>query len=281
MSELALKALTLDRQLLIDLLSIVAPSEHEEPVRKYILDWLKTLVGYKDLKVTLDSKKNIFITKGESDCYPCIVAHMDEFAGMLGDSRRIVDLGKILVGLDEQTGDHCGCPGDDRAGVCIALQLLRELPDCKVAFFVEEEIGARNGSGQVELSFFDDCAFVLQVDREGYSEIITHSNGGRICSEEFEIALNEIGAPYEYTSSEYGTFTDCGVLSKRGVGVSCINLSAGYFMSHTVSEKVIPDLVENVLNLSYEVCTTLTYQRWENEFEEHKRSKFQTPSTEW
>jgi di/tripeptidase len=255
--------LPLNKDLLKDLLSLSAGSGHEDKVRDYILSFIKSLP---EITYTVDRKGNLYIIKGKADVYPCVVAHMDEVCPAVAQ-RIVVELNNVFIGLDPNSGDHAGCPGDDRVGIYCALELLRLLPACKVCFFVEEEIGAKNGSGQAPLQFFIDCSFILQADRMGNNELIVESNGGTICSEEFMEAIDRLSEQYEYDFSEDGIFTDCGVLSRREVGISCINLGAGYYDSHSNEEKVCLTDVENVLNLMYKICLDYAGRRWLNEFQ--------------
>jgi tripeptide aminopeptidase len=253
--------LKINKPLLIDLLGILGLSEEEDLVIDYIIKY----VVASDPKVILDIDMygNLFFTKGKADIYPCIVAHMDEVCGDQ-EARVIIDLNNVLVGLDPNTGDPAGCPGDDRVGVYCALELMKVLPVCKVAFFVEEEIGARKGSGQAQLDFFKNCSFILQADRAGDDEIIVESNGGNICSKDFQDNISKLIKSYNYKFSDMGSFTDCGVLSKRGVGISCINLGAGYYNNHSDREKVCPTAVENCLNIMYEICLAHSNKKWPN-----------------
>jgi hypothetical protein len=260
----------MNKPLLIELLTILGPSEEEDLVIDYILKWL--IANEPTCTLDIDLFGNLFITKGKATVYPCIVAHMDEVCGEQ-EARVIIDLNNVLVGLDPNTGDPAGCPGDDRVGIYCALELLKALPACKIAFFVEEEIGARRGSAQVDLHFFRDCSFILQADRAGDDEIIVESNGGNICSKELQTSISKLVKEYEYRFSELGTFTDCGVLAARNVGISCINLGAGYYDNHSEREKVCPTAVENCLNIMYEICLSHSDKRWLNKFK-NKYHKF-------
>lgn len=255
--------------LLKDLLNIQAPSGKEEPVMQYIQDFIET----NKINCTLqyDKNGNMFITKGVADHYPCIVAHMDEVCGE-SSSRIVIELNNVLIGINPNTGEHAGCPGDDRVGVYCALELLMVLDYCKICFFVEEEIGAGRGSQMAPLNFYNDCAFILQADRASDDEMIVCSNGGEICSEAFKSEISAVVSAYNYRFSDGGTFTDCGVLSSRGVGVSCINLGAAYFDNHSMDEKVCVTGVENVLNLMYRISTDFAYQKWPNTHTKYQRT---------
>jgi len=109
-------------------------------------------------------------------------------------------------------------------------------------FFSNEEVG-RIGSSKVDMEFFSDCGFLLQGDRRGSGDIICDS----ICSKDFLDLLELVGASFGY-SKGIGSYTDVTKLSERNVGVSCANLSIGYYNAHMDSEYTI---WEELLNARY------------------------------
>ena len=113
----------------------------------------------------------------------------------------------------------------------VALSCLQEYDILKCAFFVGEEIGCV-GSSNADMEFFKDCRFCVQIDRRGNSDMVT-SISGQICSEDFIKAAR--AEDYGYAPSN-GLMTDVEALHENGVGVSCINLSCGYYAPHTDEE---------------------------------------------
>ena len=61
-------------ELLKQLYKIISKSGMEDKIKSFVLDCLKN----EDLQVESDNIGNLFITKGVSDTYPCIAAHLDE-----------------------------------------------------------------------------------------------------------------------------------------------------------------------------------------------------------
>jgi putative aminopeptidase FrvX len=61
----------LDR--LKEILSIPSLYGREEKVRNYISQWAIA----RNIPFYIDVTGNIYLTKGQSDSYPCMVAHMD------------------------------------------------------------------------------------------------------------------------------------------------------------------------------------------------------------
>jgi putative aminopeptidase FrvX len=209
-----------------------------------------------------DNTGNLYVVKGrpeEGSFYPCVVAHTDtvhEITGRLV----IVRVGDALTGMDSLTGRPSGCGGDDKVGVYIALEMLRRLPACKAAFFRDEESGCI-GSRLADMAFFEDVAFVLQADRMGNSDFIKHTNGVSVYSQEFYSAIRDTLNTYGY-SPEYGVSTDVGQLKLNGLGVSCANVSCGYWRHHSADEYVNLHDVETCLNLFYDLFSAFCHRQW-------------------
>lgn len=102
----------------------------------------------------------------------------------------------------------------------------------KVVFLVEEETGCK-GSSEAVMSFFDDVRFVIQPDRKGNSDLITNIGYSELCSEGFIEAIEPEKWGY---MEENGLMTDILTLKEKGLGVSCINVSCGYYNAHTDEE---------------------------------------------
>lgn len=115
----------------------------------------------------------------------------------------------------------------------------------KVAFFVSEEIGCI-GSRNADLSFFEDTRFVIEPDRRGYEDLITNISYTSLCSDEF---LKDIGFEEFGYKEELGMMTDVLELKENGLGVSCINLSCGYYEPHTDEEFTVKKDLLNCLRL--------------------------------
>ena len=218
-------------ELLKQLYAIPSKSGMEARIKSFILDYLKEL----DLLVETDDFGNLFITKGVADIYPCVTAHLDEVHSV--EHRTIVEDGDILYAVDEQ-GGRVGLGADDKNGVWIILNLLRELPVLKVALFIEEErvgeVAGCRGSKACSLDRFDNVAYVLAVDRKGDSEVVIVGKGGiQLCDEDF--AHKSIMAKYGYSCVEGGR-TDVVALKERGLKPPCCNISCGYYNAHKDEE---------------------------------------------
>ena len=145
---------------------------------------------------------------------------------------------------------------DDKVGICIALQLLKSQPNLKVLFTTEEELGAIGArEATTNIDFLSDVRYFLQADRRGSSDLITHTNGIDVVTDEFIADLMPIMNKYGY-SENIGTFTDVGELVEN-VKVCGVNISCGYYSEHTAKEHCKISELENCLNFIYEILTTL------------------------
>lgn len=121
-------------------------------------------------------------------------------------------------------------------------------------FFVGEETGCI-GSNHADMSFFDDCRFVLQCDRRNNSDFITSIGGYKLCGNDFldDAKIEDFG----YKTRE-GLTTDVGTLRKNGLKVASANMSCGYYDPHKDTEfTYFPDLEKCLGLVSYivENCT--------------------------
>ena len=202
----------------------------------YIKDFVRAYVANMPVCIEEDTVGNLFITKGASRRYPCLVAHLDEVHD--NPDRQIIVEGDFISAINSN-GDGVGVGADDKNGIWIALRLLQKLPVLKVALFVGEEKldgqpGCR-GSRGCDLSVFDNCAYLLQCDRKGCSDVVTYYEKGQLslCDDTFPPA--HILAKYGYETCSGGR-TDVVALRERGLLKNCCNISCGYYRAHTPDE---------------------------------------------
>ena len=220
-------------RLLRKLFEIHSPSGHEHSLKKYIHRHIRKNVG--GCKVWFDKKGNMYIKKGEAANYPCMVAHLDQVQQSHPKDFMTVQCDDIIFGYSPKERDFKGLGADDKVGIWIALQCLEKYDAIKLAFFVEEETGCL-GSENADMSFFDDARFVVQCDRRGNSDMITTIGWTDLCSSAFIKAIEPQAFGYR---KQTGMMTDVEALKERGLGVSCINLSCGYYRPHTDNEFVV------------------------------------------
>lgn len=214
---------------------------------------------------------NIYIEKGSAHTKPCIVAHMDTVHDITEDLS-ILEVGDKLTGFNRVKMTQTGIGGDDKVGIFIALECLRHFDNIKVAFFRDEEVGCV-GSGVADMPFFDNCTFVLQCDRKGNKDFITNASGTELSSSIFQKTIKKTIKKYGYSFAN-GMMTDVMTLKENGLGVSCANISCGYYNPHCKNEYVVVNDVMNCLDLVMEIMTNFGTETFEHEYTPTKWSDY-------
>ena len=210
----------MDFKLLKQLYKIHSKSGYEGKIISFVCKWVDKNI--QDVKIELDwNTGNIYMTKGTSDTYPCMVAHLDQVQKYHPTDFTVIETKDLLFGYSPTERSFCGLGADDKNGIWLCLQCLQKFNEIKVAFFVGEEVGCI-GSSKANMEFFNDCRFVIQPDRRGNSDVIT------------QIGFMDI-EKFGYTPTE-GMMTDVEQLKENGLAISCINVSCGYYEPHTDNE---------------------------------------------
>ena len=257
--------------LLEKLYYIQSPSNHEENMRNFIIESIKKIDG---IKYSTDSIGNLFVVKGNlknGEYYPCVVAHMDTVFDIIKQEdlhidKRISDSDKRLIGGYKgiDVFDNCGLGADDKNGVYIAIKMLNEKKVIKGAFFVGEERGCI-GSSKASLDFFKDCGYLLQGDRRNGGDLIVKYGGGRTCSEEFSKKIAKVAKLFGYKEEE-GLFTDVMILASRGINISVINYSVGYYNPHSPDEYTDLDELYNAKKFTYNIIDILGKNKYSHKY---------------
>jgi putative aminopeptidase FrvX len=218
--------------LLQNLYRTSSPSGHETLMMNFIRSQLDKL----GVTHVSDKKGNIYATKGIAASYPCVISHTDEVHYSHEKGYKVLQAGskgnKIIFGFNGFTRSYCGIGADDKNGIWICLKCLEDFDTMKCVFFVGEEIGCQ-GSSNADMSFFEDCRYVLQCDRKGNGDMVTFYCGNTLCSDDF--LLDASPDKFGYRQTE-GLITDVITLKKKGLKVACANLSCGYYHPHTPHE---------------------------------------------
>lgn len=196
----------------------------------FLISYLKSLPG--NIKLGKDSYGNLYAIKGESKTFPAIVCHADQVQRNHSKDFKAIETRDIIFGYSPSNHQIEGLGADDKNGVLIALEALKKYDSLKAVFFKEEETGC-GGSSHCELSFFNDCRFVIQCDRRGNSDLITSIGCIDLCSEKF---IQDIDPETYNYKCEVGLMTDVETLKERGLSVSAVNISCGYYNPHTDEE---------------------------------------------
>lgn len=209
--------------------------------------------------VTID-KGNVYVTKGKplAEGYPCIVAHTDTVHEIVPDGQFKVSYdytNRIVYGYNPVLKNFTGIGGDDKVGIYIALAAVQEFGSIKACFFRDEEIGCV-GSGLANISFFSDCMYILQCDRRGNADFVTSISGTEISSSDFQNAVSGIIAQHGYKFAK-GMTTDVGKLTQLDVGISCANMSCGYYNPHQPEEIIDVDDVNNTKDMVFKIISNV------------------------
>lgn len=237
--------------MLKEILSIQSESYNQWRMFAYIIRQISVL---EDTECYVDDG-NIYITKGNADTYPCIVAHMDTVHDIVEDLTPIEIDGKI-TGFNRVKMEQTGIGGDDKVGIYIALQCLKLFDNIKVAFFRDEEVGC-HGSYAADMAFFADCRYVLQCDRMGSSDFIVNGAGVELSSPEFLSAVEPYLFGHDYMPA-HGSITDVVALKENGLDICVANISCGYYNPHSDTEYVKIADVENCLSLVISIISCVT-----------------------
>lgn len=248
-----------DRDLLRRILSVESQTGDEERMRGFVRDH----AGQIGTSLR-EADGNLYLTRGEADVYPCLVAHLDTVFSVRGEGRFAVRHDAEhdrYSAWDPTTGEDAGV-GGDKVGIFIALTLLAELPAAKVALFHSEEteqVGAR----EADLGFFADCAFAIEADRRGNADFVREIHDLRLHDDAFAAAIAPILARHGYAECLEGGYTDVHALVANGLPIACANLSCGYHNPHSVDEYVSTADVARALALVRDLCTHLGWRRWQ------------------
>lgn len=253
----------IDRKLFIEVFRNQASTRNRYAQKKFAL-WLLSKCKSFDRTCVheFDAEGNLYITKGQSEIYPCIVAHLDQVHQMVDDYSIILHQDYAFA-MDNTLMRQTGIGGDDKSGCFIALEMFKRFDNIKLVFFVDEECGGI-GSDKANLEFFSDCSFVIQPDRNHVkNDYINATNGIQVTSQEFDEAMSSILKAHNYKKAT-GTFTDIGVLKENGLDICAFNIACGYFFAHTAEEVVHIPSLELCMDVIYEAIDQLSYRRWEH-----------------
>jgi tripeptide aminopeptidase len=203
--------------------------------------------------VDIDEHDNIYITKGNADVYPCVVAHTDTVHDIY-KGYKVYEIEGNFVAYDSDSMKQVGTGGDDKVGLWVCLEMLRNHDNIKIALFSQEEIGCV-GSSQARKSFFDDVGYAFECDRKGNSDFVQNSSGVKMFGKKFKKAIQPILKSYGYSITD-GGLTDVHEIA-QDMHIACANMSCGYYKPHSDQEYVnITDAI-HTLRMVNELISTL------------------------
>lgn len=239
---------------LIEVLSIQSESFKQGRMFNYLLEYCHA----NNLDCFIDDG-SIYITKGNAEYYPCVVAHMDTVHRIVEDLT-VIEIDGKLTGMNKVKMEQTGIGGDDKVGIFIALQCLERFDDLKVAFFRDEEVGCE-GSYNANIKFFSDCSFILQCDRKGNNDFITEASGVKLSGKDFQKAIRKTLFDFGYRFN-HGMMTDVMALKELGITCAMANISCGYYNPHYDNEYVVVKDVYNCMNLVFKLIENFGQTRY-------------------
>lgn len=257
-----------DYDLLKGVLSIPTKTYKEDLMVHFLTDWLE----HNKIPFSIDVHKNIYVTKQTNEnveYFPCVVAHTDTVHELDTINIREEMLPNVQNELKpslkayNDEGKPTGIGGDDKCGVYACLELLKELPNLKAAFFVSEETGC-NGSKHADPEFFENVGYAIQFDAPGNWMVSKSLMGVQLFdndSEFFTICDEVLTESFKgrnlYESHPY---TDLLPLRQK-FDFSCINFAIGYYRYHTPNEYVVVEDVYNGIDAGKKIIKKLGYTK--------------------
>jgi tripeptide aminopeptidase len=246
------------------------------PTKSYqeqlMIDFISHFLEKENFDYTVDDHNNIYVTKQTNpniEYFPCVVAHTDTVHNI--DTINVVEeylpnaQGELKLSLSARNneGRHTGIGGDDKCGVFACLELLKLLPNLKVAFFIAEEVGCK-GSSNADPTFFENVGYVIQFDAPENNMISEYLMGKPMFnrnSEFFSVANRLITEHFpKDTKYKQHPYTDIYMLNQK-FNISCFNLSIGYYRYHTKYEYVVIDDVFTGITVGKNLIDELGYTK--------------------
>lgn len=252
-----------DYELLKEVLSIPTVTYNETFMVEFLKKWL-TDNGY---SFYTDKINNIYVTKKTDnvDYFPCVVAHTDTVHQIdvinIREEMLKNEQGELKNSLKayNDNGNPTGIGGDNKCGVFACLELLKELPNLKVAFFVSEETGC-HGSRAADEKFFSNVGYCIQFDAPGNSMVSEFCMGVQLFdkSTEFFKGVDEVLTENFKGRNKYQShpYTDVYAL-KTKFDFSCINFAIGYYQYHSKNEYVVVEDVYNGIDTGKKIIEKL------------------------
>lgn len=205
-------------------------------------------LSQKDLKAYmhkyLSSKKyKVINEKGflyaEGDVPVLLLAHMDTVHKQL--CTNIVDMNGRLCSPQ-------GIGGDDRCGIFIIMNLVKEL-HCSVLLCEDEEIGGVGAREFTKSEYIKDLGvnYMVEFDRKGNNDAVFYS-----CDNE---KFTEFITKTTGFKKDSGSFSDISVIAPAAK-IAAVNLSSGYYNAHTTSEYVVYEDMMNTVEVAKKLIET-------------------------
>lgn len=249
---------SIDFELLESILRVQSETYKED----YMTNFITRKLDEYEVHYVVDDMDNIIASTrvGHEEYVPCLCCHTDTVHKI----QPSMTLKKKKVKGDIIYSSPTGVGGDDKCGIYITLETLRKYEGLDAVFFASEECGCQ-GSGQIDLSTFERSSCLIGIDRKGSSDLIMSYMGEDTASLKFleviEPAMHAFG--FEYAE---GMITDVMELAERGIGLSVINISSGFYKPHTKEEYISAKDLENSKSFIEAVIGMIPDEKFEHGF---------------
>lgn len=157
-----------------------------------------------------------------------------------------------------------GIGGDDRCGIYMILQIMKEF-DVSILFCEDEEIGRVGAEKFLKTEYANDLLdlkYMIELDRANYDDAVFYDCDNPDFT---DWIIDNTGY-----KEDFGSYSDISSLAPFAK-VAAVNLSCGYYKAHTTSEYVI---VEEMLYTIEVVKRLLTIDCEQFEYIEKKHSYY-------
>jgi hypothetical protein len=188
-------------------------------------------IGYKTI-----TKKGFIYAEG--DIPVMLVAHLDTVHSKTVRAICYSSDGNTVMSPE-------GIGGDDRAGVYMILQIIKD-HRCHVLFCEDEETGGIGASLFIKSKIAPEVNYIVELDRRGYNDAVFYD-----CDNPDFIKF-VTGFSF---AEDYGSFSDISIIAPK-LGIAAVNISTGYFNEHTRYEYVDMEAVrQNISRVGKMVST--------------------------
>ena len=217
-------------------------------------------------KYNVENKDGFLYAKG--DVPVLLVAHMDTVHPKLPT---------IIKDVDGKISSPQGIGGDDRCGIFIIMNIIKDL-HCSVVLCEDEErggIGARKFTNSEFINKLD-VNYIVEFDRANANDAVFY-----YCdNEEFTDFVTDCTG-FKVAS---GSFSDISVIAPAAK-TAAVNLSCGYYKAHTTDEYVVYDEMIDTISAAKALikteCDKFEYipkQRQLSIWDSYRPTNYNTPT---
>ena len=209
----------------------VCKMHKQSELKKYLRSYMSSN-GYE----VVNKDGFLFCKPKENGVPVCLTAHMDT-VHPLPIKQIVVERheGRTIISSPQGIG------GDDRCGIYMIMECVKDGYRPYVVFCEDEEIGCVGAEKFVrskDIAKLQDCKFIVQLDRRNATDAVYYDCDNA----EFEEWVTEVSG----YKTAIGSCSDISVIAPE-VGIAAVNLSCGYYQEHKPEHYVVWEEMENTL----------------------------------